>query len=160
MRTIVYSPDPILSKVSKTVTDFDFSLLELVEDMTMLMFQYHGVGIAAPQVGELKRIIAFMPIESAKEYPKPPKILVNPIIYDHSKEFTEDWEGCLSLPGLTVNISRPKWVDVHAQDEYGNEFEERYHNLASRAVQHEINHLDGILISKYTTYNNMKLTTK
>jgi peptide deformylase len=66
----------------------------------------------------------------------------------------------LSLPGLTVNISRPKWIDVHAQDEYGNEFQERYHNLASRVIQHEINHLDGILISKYTTYNNMKLTTK
>ena len=141
----------MLSKVSKTVTDFEFSLLELLEDRTILMFTQNWVVIADPQVGELKRMIAFMPIETAKEYHKPPKILVNPIIYDHSKEFAEDWEGCLSLPGLTVNISRPKWIDVHAQDEYGNEFEERYHGLASRFIQHEINHLDGILISKYTT---------
>lgn len=157
MRTIVYSPDPILEKTSLLVDQFDSSLLELSEEMIELMYKHKGVGISAPQVGELLRVIAFMPIDAAADYPKPPRILVNPIIYDFSKNFSEEWEGCLSLPGLCVKISRPDWIDVHAQDEYGNEFNERFNFLQSRIIQHEINHLDGILISRYQTYNNIKL---
>lgn len=157
MRTIIYSPDPNLERVSSIVEDFDSSLLELCEDMIELMYKHNGVGISAPQVGELLRVIAFMPLNVAGEYPKPPRVLINPIIYDYSKNFSEDWEGCLSLPGYTVKISRPDWIDVHAQDEYGNSFEERFSFLQSRIIQHEINHLDGILISRYQTYNNIKL---
>jgi peptide deformylase len=157
MRTIVYSPDPILERTCNIVDQFDSSLLELSEEMIELMYKHKGVGISAPQVGELLRVIAFMPIDTVADYPKPPRILVNPIIYDFSKNFSEEWEGCLSLPGLSVKISRPDWIDVHAQDEYGNEFNERFNFLQSRIIQHEINHLDGILISRYQTYNNIKL---
>jgi peptide deformylase len=157
MRTIVYSPDPILEKISKIVDEFDSNLLELSEDMINLMFRHQGVGISAPQVGELLRVVAFMPLDTVADYPKAPRILVNPIIYDYSKNFIEEWEGCLSLPGLSVKISRPLWIDVHAQDEYGIEFDERFDNLAARIIQHEINHLDGILISKYQSYNNTRL---
>jgi len=157
MRTMVYSPDPILEKASLLVDQFDCSLLELVEDMINIMFKHQGVGITAPQVGELQRIIVFMPIDTIFDYPKPPRILINPIIYDYSKNFIEEWEGCLSLPGLSVKISRPIWVDVHYQDEYGNEHDERFDFLQSRIIQHGINHLDGILISRYQTYNNIKL---
>jgi peptide deformylase len=156
MRTIINSPDPLLEKVSTIVENFDSSLLELAEDLTELMYEHKGVGISAPQVGELLRIIAFMPIDTPADYPKPPRILVNPIIYDFSKNFSEDWEGCLSIPNMLVKISRPIWIDVHAQDEFGNEFEERFNFLQARIIQHEINHLDGILISRYQTYNNVR----
>jgi peptide deformylase len=124
------------------------------------MFDFQGVGIAAPQVGDSLRVIAFMPLIHETDYPMPPRILINPVIYDYSKNYIEDWEGCLSLPGQMVKIFRPLWVDVHAQDEDGNEFEERFEYLSARIVQHEINHLDGVLIDKYISNNNLKLIDK
>jgi peptide deformylase len=160
MRHIVTDPDPILLKVAKPVTDFDVDLSNLIEDMIQLMFDFQGVGIAAPQVGESLRVIAFMPLMYEKDYPMPPRVLINPVIYDFSKNYIEDWEGCLSLPGQMVKIFRPLWVDVHAQDEDGNSFEERFEYLSARIVQHEINHLDGVLINKYINNNNLKLIAK
>jgi peptide deformylase len=124
------------------------------------MFDFQGVGIAAPQVGDSLRVIVFMPLVHNTDYPMPPRVLINPVIYDYSKNYIEDWEGCLSLPGQMVKIFRPLWVDVHAQDEDGNEFEERFEYLAARIVQHEINHLDGVLIDKYISHNNLKLIAK
>ncbi len=146
--------------MAKPVTEFDIELSTLIEDMIRLMFDFQGVGIAAPQVGESLRVIAFMPLVHETDYPMPPRVLINPVIYDYSKNYIEDWEGCLSLPGQMVKIYRPLWVDVHSQDEDGNEFEERFEHLAARIVQHEINHLDGVLIDKYISNNNLKLITK
>jgi peptide deformylase len=160
MRHIVTAPDSILLKVAKPVIEFDIELSVLIEDMIRLMFDFQGVGIAAPQVGESLRVIAFMPLIHETDYPMPPRVLINPVIYDYSKNYVEDWEGCLSLPGQMVKIYRPLWVDVHSQDEDGNEFEERFEHLAARIVQHEINHLDGVLIDKYISNNNLKLITK
>ncbi len=160
MRHIVTAPDSILLKVAKPVIEFDIELSTLIEDMIRLMFDFQGVGIAAPQVGESLRVIAFMPLVHETDYPMPPRVLINPVIYDYSKNYIEDWEGCLSLPGQMVKIYRPLWVDVHSQDEDGNEFEERFEHLAARIVQHEINHLDGVLIDKYISNNNLKLITK
>jgi peptide deformylase len=160
MRHIVTAPDSILLKVAKPVTEFDVELSSLIEDMIRLMFDFQGVGIAAPQVGDSLRVIVFMPLIHSADYPMPPRVLINPVIYDYSKNYIEDWEGCLSLPGQMVKIYRPLWVDVHAQDEDGNEFEERFEHLAARIVQHEINHLDGVLIDKYISNNNLKLIAK
>ncbi len=160
MRHIVTAPDSILLKVAKPVIEFDIELSTLIEDMIRLMFDFQGVGIAAPQVGESLRVIAFMPLIHETDYPMPPRVLINPVIYDYSKNYIEDWEGCLSLPGQMVKIYRPLWVDVHSQDEDGNEFEERFEHLAARIVQHEINHLDGVLIDKYISNNNLKLIAK
>lgn len=160
MRHIVTAPNLILLKVAKPVTEFDVELSSLIEDMISLMFDFQGVGIAAPQVGDSFRVIAFMPLIHETDYPMPPRVLINPVIYDYSKNYTEDWEGCLSLPGQMVKIFRPLWVDVHAQDEDGNEFEERFEYLSARIVQHEINHLDGVLIDKYISNNNLKLIDK
>ena len=160
MRHIVTAPDSILLRVAKPVTEFDIELSNLIEDMIHLMFDFQGVGIAAPQVGESLRVIVFMPLVHNTDYPMPPRVLINPVIYDYSKNYIEDWEGCLSLPGKMVKIFRPLWVDVHAQDEDGNEFEERFEYLAARIVQHEINHLDGVLIDKYISHNNLKLIAK
>jgi peptide deformylase len=160
MRHIVTAPNLILLKVAKPVTEFDVELSSLIEDMISLMFDFQGVGIAAPQVGDSLRVIAFMPLIHETDYPMPPRVLINPVIYDYSKNYIEDWEGCLSLPGQMVKIFRPLWVDVHAQDEDGNEFEERFEYLSARIVQHEINHLDGVLIDKYISNNNLKLIDK
>jgi peptide deformylase len=160
MRHIVTAPDSILLRVAKPVTEFDIELSNLIEDMIHLMFDFQGVGIAAPQVRESLRVIVFMPLVHNTDYPMPPRVLINPVIYDYSKNYIEDWEGCLSLPGQMVKIFRPLWVDVHAQDEDGNEFEERFEYLAARIVQHEINHLDGVLIDKYISHNNLKLIAK
>jgi peptide deformylase len=160
MRHIVTAPDSILLRVAKPVTEFDIELSNLIEDMIHLMFDFQGVGIAAPQVGDSLRLIVFMPLVHNTDYPMPPRVLINPVIYDYSKNYIEDWEGCLSLPGQMVKIFRPLWVDVHAQDEDGNEFEERFEYLAARIVQHEINHLDGVLIDKYISHNNLKLIAK
>ena len=160
MRHIVTAPNLILLKVAKPVTEFDVELSSLIEDMISLMFDFQGVGIAAPQVGDSLRVIAFMPLIHETDYPMPPRILINPVIYDYSKNYIEDWEGCLSLPGQMVKIFRPLWVDVHAQDEDGNDFEERFEYLSARIVQHEINHLDGVLIDKYISNNNLKLIDK
>ena len=160
MRHIVTAPDSILLRVAKPVTEFDIELSNLIEDMIHLMFDFQGVGSAAPQVGDSLRVIVFMPLIHNTDYPMPPRVLINPVIYDYSKNYIEDWEGCLSLPGQMVKIFRPLWVDVHAQDEDGNEFEERFEYLAARIVQHEINHLDGVLIDKYISHNNLKLIAK
>jgi len=157
MRNIITYPNEILIKKCKYVEDFDVDLSTLIEDMINLMFDYRGVGIAAPQVGESLRIVAFMPLIHPEDYPQPPRVLINPTIYDYSKNYIEEWEGCLSLPGQMVKIYRPLWVDVHAQDEQGNEFDERFEHLAARIVQHEINHLDGILINQYINHNNLRL---
>lgn len=156
MRTLVYSPDPRLEKMCKEVESFDLSLLELCEDMINVLFKHDGYSISAPQVGEPLRIISFMDLTTIEQYPKAPRILINPIIYDYSKNYIEEWESSLSLPGLNVKISRPIWVDVYAQDEYGNDFEERFEFLSARLIQNQLNQLDGISISKYQNHNNSK----
>lgn len=160
MRSIVTYPDQILFDKAQYVTDFDSDLSFLIEDMIEIMFQHGGVGLAAPQIGISSRIIVFMPLDHPSDYPKAPRILINPVIYDFSKNFIEDWEGCLSLPGQMVKISRPIWVKIHAYDEFGNEFDEQFDHLSARIVQHEINHLDGILINKYINNNNLRLISK
>ena len=90
MRHIVTAPDSILLKVAKPVIEFDIELSTLIEDMIRLMFDFQGVGIAAPQVGESLRVIAFMPLIHETDYPMPPRVLINPVIYDNSKNYIED----------------------------------------------------------------------
>ena len=104
MRHIVTAPDSILLRVAKPVTEFDIELSNLIEDMIHLMFDFQGVGIAAPQVGDSLRVIVFMPLIHNTDYPMPARVLINPVIYDYSKNYIEDWEGCLSLPGQMVKI--------------------------------------------------------
>lgn len=160
MGKLIFAPDESLLKMSSFVDTFDYTLSELIEEMIEVMHKYNGVGLAAPQIGEFKRVLVFMPINSESCYPKPPRAMVNPVIYDHSKNFLDEWEGSLSMPNTMVKIFRPIWIDVHFQDEYGEAHEERFDFLASRIIQHCINHLDGVLISKYITHNNLRLIEK
>ena len=160
MGKLIFAPDESLFNLSSLVDTFDHTLSVLIEDMIDVLYKYNGVGLAAPQIGEFVRVIVFMPLSTEADYPMPPRAMINPVIYDYSKNFVDDWEGSLSMPNTMVKIFRPLWIDVHFQDEYGQSHEERFEFLSARIIQHCINHLDGVLISKYITHNNLRLIEK
>ncbi len=134
--------DPVLTKKAELVTDFSYEIKEILDNMLETMYAAGGVGLAANQVGILKQLITMD--AGTKESPKPIKI-VNPIIIEKSKEKTEYEEGCLSFPGLTEKILRPSKVKVKFFDENGNEKIMEFEGLESTAIQHEIDHLNGVL---------------
>lgn len=137
--TIRVEGDPILRKISKPVTVFDDKLKRLAEDMLETMDHAEGVGLAAVQVGRLKRVIAYMDIEKEEKY-----ILVNPEILTREGEITET-EACLSVPGTFGDVTRPQCITLKGQDLNGNEINLRAENHLARVLCHEIDHLDGIL---------------
>ncbi len=142
IRPIVKFPDPILQQVSEPVTVFDKELARLVDDMFESMYDAHGIGLAAPQIGVNKRITVID--LSNKANPEEKLVVINPeIIHREGKQFSE--EGCLSLPEIREKVSRAAKVKVKAQDVKGNWFEMEAEELLSRCFQHEIDHLDGIL---------------
>lgn len=129
--------DDVLRKVSKPVVKFDDRLKILVEDMIDTMYEADGVGLAAPQVGILKRVIVI-------DVGNGPKAYINPeIIYEEGEQI--DDEGCLSVPNRRGQVRRPYKVKVKAQDINGNEFIEEGEELLARAFCHEIDHLNGVL---------------
>ena len=137
VRNIVEKGDPILRKISRSVLNFDEKLATLIDDMIETMHNADGVGLAAPQVGILRRIcvidVGDGPIE-----------LVNPVIIKEEGEQVGS-EGCLSVPGQSGIVKRPMKVTVKAQDRRGNTFEISGEELLARAFCHEIDHLNGIL---------------
>ena len=139
---IVKYPDPVLSKKGAPVTDFGPELAQFVEEMWASMYAAHGIGLAAPQIGVSKRITVID--VSFKERPDEKLVLINPeIIEREGKQFEE--EGCLSLPEIREKVQRAARVKVRAQDVNGEFFEAEGEELLSRAMQHEIDHLDGVL---------------
>jgi peptide deformylase len=142
LRVIVKYPDPVLSQKGEDVTEFGPELAQLVDEMWVSMYAAHGIGLAAPQIGVSKRITVID--VSFKERPEDKLVLINPeIIQRHGKQFEE--EGCLSLPEIREKVQRAARVTVRAQDVNGNFFEAEGEELLARAIQHEIDHLDGIL---------------
>ena len=137
VRNIVEKGDPILRKISRSVLNFDEKLATLIDDMIETMHNADGVGLAAPQVGILRRIcvidVGDGPIE-----------LVNPVIIKEEGEQVGS-EGCLSVPGQSGIVKRPMKVTVKAQDRKGNTFEISGEELLARAFCHEIDHLNGFL---------------
>ena len=142
IRTIRTVPDEVLTKKCREVTEFDERLWILLDDMYDTMKEKNGVGLAAPQVGILRRVVVIDVGEGKIE-------LVNPKIIARSKETETTDEGCLSLPGAAGLVKRPKSVTVSAQDRQGNEFQMAGQGLLARAFCHELDHLDGIM---YTTH--------
>ena len=141
-RPIVKYPDPILQQVAEPVATFDKELEQLVEDMFESMYDAHGIGLAAPQIGVKKRITVIDLSNKAKAEDK--LVLINPeIIYREGKQFSE--EGCLSLPEIREKVTRAQKVKVRAQNVKGEWFELEGEELLSRCFQHEIDHLDGVL---------------
>lgn len=135
IRQIRVAGDPILNKVCKQVKELTPMLDTLIEDMLDTMYESNGVGLAAPQVGILRRI-AVVDIGDG------PIVLVNPEIIEQEGEQTGD-EACLSLPGKAGQVKRPNRVVVHAFDEHMEEYEMEGEELLARAFCHEIEHLDG-----------------
>jgi peptide deformylase len=139
---IVKYPDPVLAQKAETVTVFDKKLRTLVADMFESMYADKGIGLAAPQIGILQRITVID--LSFKKTPSEKMVLINPEILEREGKQIEE-EGCLSLPDIREKVSRAAWVKVRAQDEHGAWHEYEGEELLSRAFQHEIDHLDGIL---------------
>ena len=141
IRTIVTREDPVLTKACHPVTKFDDKLADLLDDMKETLAQANGVGLAAPQVGILRRAVIVITREGEELE------LINPEILDQSGEQT-GLEGCLSVPGLWGYVTRPQWVKVKAQDRKGNWFEVEGRDLTARCFCHELSHLDGHLYTE------------
>lgn len=138
LRKIREIGDPVLGKVCKDVTEVTPRIRELIDDMYETLYDANGVGLAAPQVGILKRIVV---IDVTGE---DPVLLINPVILETSGE-QEGYEGCLSVPGKTGQVVRPAYVRVKACDETMTPFEIEGTELMARALCHELDHLDGHL---------------
>jgi peptide deformylase len=133
--------DPVLRATALPVERFDDALREEVRRMGELMHDALGVGLAATQLGVLHRVLVY------RAYPEDPlTALVNPVIEWTSEEREPAEEGCLSLPGVHVEVERPARVRVQARDEHGEELKVEAEGLEARVIQHEIDHLDGVLI--------------
>ena len=137
IRNILKMGEPLLNKKSKQVVDFNDRLHTLLDDMADTMYKEDGVGLAAPQVGVLRRAVVVDIGEGLIE-------LINPVIVETSGEQT-DLEGCLSVVDYIGEVTRPNYVKVKAQDRFGKDIEVEGEGFLARAFCHEIDHLEGIL---------------
>ncbi|MGB9710529.1 MAG: peptide deformylase [Thermodesulfovibrio sp.] len=136
-------PDEVLKNKAELVNDLSGDLQKLIDDMIETMYNFNGVGLAAPQVGVLKRLIVID--TSARQENQSLIVLINPEIINSEGEILSE-EGCLSLPGFITRLKRNERVFVKGLDRKGNPVEIEATGLLARALQHEIDHLDGILI--------------
>lgn len=143
LRKIIEQGDRILTKMCRPVTDFGERLHTLLDDMEDTLTDANGAGLAAPQIGILRRVCIILNEETEEYYE-----LINPEILEQRGEQT-GLEGCLSVPGKWGLVSRPEWVRIRAQDRDGNWFEAVGEGLTARAFCHEIEHLDGHLYTEH-----------
>jgi peptide deformylase len=143
--------DPVLKTKARQVDRFDDALRSEVERMGALMGDALGVGLAAPQVGVLHRVLVYR-----VQHQAPVAVLVNPEIDWKGRELETMEEGCLSLPGVLVDVERPVHVRVRALDQAGEPLVVEASGLEARVIQHEIDHLDGVLILDRTTREQRK----
>jgi len=139
-------PDPVLRMKANDVEEFDGDLAKLIERMEHLLHDANGVGLAATQIGVLRRVFIFQPDPDEE-----PRALVNPRLAEGSDEREADDEGCLSLQGVVIPVERHERVAIEAIDPEGKDVRLELEGLAARVVQHELDHLDGILIIDRTT---------
>ncbi len=142
--------DAALRLKAHEVSEFDGDLRRLVERMTALMQDAQGVGLAATQVGVLRRLFVFEPDEEG------PRALVNPQVVDRGEETLEEPEGCLSLQGVKVPVDRATRLTLEGKDENGNDVRFELEGYGARIVQHELDHLDGVLIIDRTDDQHRK----
>ena len=140
LRKILTDQEPALHKVCRPVEKFDWRLHKLLKDMKDTLIDSHGVGLAAPQVGILRRVVL---VDTGDEILE----LINPTIIETDGEQTGA-EGCLSVPGKYGLVTRPYYAKVRAQDRDGNWFEAEGEELIARCFCHELDHLDGILYTE------------
>ena len=141
--------DPVLKTRAAPVETFDESLARLAQEMLTTMHEQEGVGLAANQVGRLKRILVAA-VED-QEF-----VIVNPTIEERARSTEKDLEGCLSIPGIQVEVERPTAVTVSGQDASGAPLRLEASGLLARVLQHEVDHLDGVLILDRTDRQSRK----
>ena len=142
--------DPALRLVAHEVRDFDDDLRRLADRMIVLMHEAQGVGLAATQVGVLRRLFVFEPGEDG------PRAIVNPVVVSRSDETATDDEGCLSLQGVKVPVERVTTVVLEGKDPNGEDIRVELDEYGSRIVQHELDHLDGVMIIDRTDDEHRK----
>jgi len=159
LRKIFTVPDPVLKKKAKNVTKFDDELQTLIDDMVDTMREAPGVGLAAPQIGVLERVIVveYYENEEAAEISENEQVLkkrlytvVNPEITRSSQETEPGIEGCLSIPGLVGEVDRNLQITVKAQNRHGQPITLKLKDWTARIFQHEIDHLNGVLFTDRT----------
>jgi peptide deformylase len=141
--------DPVLKTRASPVESFDESLVRLTQDMLATMRDNEGVGLAATQVGRLKRV--FVAAVEDDVY-----VMVNPVLMDVSETTETATEGCLSIPGIQVDVERPTAVTISGQDVSGKPLRIEASDLLARVLQHEVDHLDGVLILDRTDRQSRK----
>ena len=142
--------DPALRLIAHEVEDFDDDLRRLVDRMIALMHDAQGVGLAATQVGVLRRLFVFEPDEEG------PRAIVNPVVAERGEENATDDEGCLSLQGVKVPVERSTRIVLEGKDPNGEDLRLELDEYGSRVVQHELDHLDGVLIIDRTDEEHRK----
>jgi peptide deformylase len=145
--------DPVLKTPAAPVESFDGSLVHLTEEMLATMREHEGVGLAANQVGRLKRVLVAA-LED-REY-----VIVNPIIEEANDTTGKELEGCLSIPGIQVEVERPTAITVSGKDVSGAPIRLEASELLARILQHEIDHLDGVLILDRTDRDSRKVAMR
>ncbi|TDE37386.1 peptide deformylase [Antarcticimicrobium sediminis] len=147
-RSIIIHPDPRLKKLCAPVADLSDDRRTLADDMLETMYEAPGIGLAAPQVGVLERLIVLDCVKESGEAPRP-LIMFNPEVLASSDETNSYEEGCLSIPEQYADVTRPAEVDVAWIDRNGKACKETFQGLWATCVQHEIDHLNGKLFIDY-----------
>ncbi len=155
---IIVAPDTRLNQVSKEVKVIDNKIVSILKDMLECMYQNNGIGLAAPQVGILKRLIVIDCSDDRNK--KNPLKLINPEIIDLSEEETEFEEGCLSLPKQYAKVIRPTKVKLKYKDVQGNLRSESFKGIEATCIQHEIDHLNGKLFVDHVSKLKKNLIIK
>src|SRR6056297_1650148 len=148
-RPILIHPDPRLKKACAPIADVSDALRKLADDMMETMYAAPGIGLAAPQVGELSRLIVLDCIKADTGEEPRPLVMFNPRVLASSEERNVYEEGCLSIPDQYADVERPSVVDVEWIDRDGNPRQETFDGLWATCVQHEIDHLEGKLFIDY-----------
>lgn len=159
IRPILLHPDSRLKKKAVNIENIDDALINLAEDMMETMYDAPGIGLAAPQVGILERLIVMDCAKKEDEGPDP-FIMVNPIITTSSEEKNVYEEGCLSIPEHFAEITRPELIQVEWVDLEGKQHAQEFDGLKSTCVQHEIDHLNGKLFIDYLGPMKRQLITR
>jgi peptide deformylase len=144
LREVVQFPDPLLKKVSEPIAEVTDALRELARDMIDVMYDEPGIGLAAPQVGVSVRMFVIDTEWGDEEKDKNPTVVLNPEISEREGRITWD-EGCLSVPDYNAIVERDALITLRGHDLDGNPIEERAEGLRAVCIQHEVDHLDGIL---------------
>ena len=138
-----YLGDKVLRQPAKRIAKVDDGIRQLAKDMLQTMYSYHGIGLAAPQVGVNKQLLV---VDCEQDDPDaPPLIMINPQITRMGEELCIVEEGCLSIPNVYLDVTRPKLIEVSYKDEHGRPQKRQFADLPSRVIQHEMDHLNGVM---------------